>query len=729
MISRMLPSGNGGEGMLRKSFSSYLRQGLLLAFLATFSTLWLAQAHAERRAAIVVGNSEYPFAPLTNPRNDAKLIANTLTELKFDVLLFYDVKKSAEKDLNDAIRAHLIGADMAVFYYAGHALQYNGQNLLLPVDTRISSAKDVAADAMRLNDLIDIVKNDPVGVKVFILDACRNNPVAKEKGLQQGLAYTEAGSGQVLVAFATSAGEVAYDGTGINSPYSSALANALLMPNLDVYDTFRTVRGDVRQATAGSQIPWITGSIETKFVFRQGDAGKQVAQAEHAAEANGGLTIDEVLWSFISDSQNPEDFERFVKVFPNSRYAAEATEKSRFKVAALTKRGLYVNGNLVSSSIAAVAPVEASDKALSEEFVFQQAGERAVSETFRIWPSNLPDTQRGMRTMVTDCDLYAADPNDPQRAVPGVTNGLVNVRDALRACAFALAADINNPRLQFQFGRVLEIARRYSWAEHFYELAGNQQYSAALINMGYMARVGMGREIDYGRAFDFYVRAAALGNLRARTDIGSAYIAGQGVPKLPQEGVLWYRLAASSGWANAITALGDAYRLGTGVKQDYVQAASLYSAAADTGQIDAMANLGQAYLAGEGVKKDVPRGLELLQRANDMGNRYAPYFMAQLYLKGDRKLAADPRRALTLLELSANRGNEYAYVRLAWGHRDGLFTGKPDLRRAYFDASLAARLRADQGEQAKAEIAKKIDPATRKEIDGEVELYIKQNGP
>ena len=73
-----------------------------------------------------------------------------------------------------------------------------------------------------------------------------------------------------------------------------------------------------------------------------------------------------------------------------------------------------------------------------------------------------------------------------------------------------------------------------------------------------------------------------------------------------------------------------------------------------------------------------------------MGNSYAPYFVAQLYLNGDRKRAADARRALALLELSANRGNEYAYVRLAWGHRDGVFTGgKPDLRRAYFDASLA----------------------------------------
>ncbi len=714
--------------MMRAGFFDRLRQGLLFAAMLAVSMFAADAALAERRAAIVVGNSEYPFAPLTNPRNDAKLIANTLTELNFDVLLFYDVKKDAIKDLKDAIKAHLTGADMAVFYYAGHALQFDGKNLLLPVDSRTDSAKSVVADAMQLNDLIDLVKDDPVGVKLFVLDACRNNPVANRKGLKEGLAYTEAGTGQVLLAFATSAGEVAYDGTGFNSAYSSALANALQTPGLDVYDTFRTVRGDVRNATNGAQIPWITGSIETRFVFRPGDAGKEGATS--VAQTGNGVSIDEILWAFIKDSQNPEDFERFVKVFPNSQHVAEATEKGRVKVAELKTRGLYINGTLVSTSISAEAPVDAKGKAASEEFVFQQAGERAVSETFRVWPSTLPDTQRGMRTLVTDCDLYAGDPNDPQRQVPGVTNGMVNVRDALRACAFALAADINNPRLQFQFGRVLEIARRYNWAEHFYELAGNQQYSAALINLGYMARVGMGREIDDRRAFDYYVKAAALGNLRARTDIGWAYIDGRGVPKSPEEGVLWYRLAASSGWANAITALGDAYRLGTGVKQDLVQAASLYQAAADTGQIDAMANLGQAYLEGAGVEKDVPRGLELLQRATDMGNKYAPFFVAQALLKGDRVRPADARRALTLLELAANRGMEYAYVRLAWGHRDGSFSGgKPDLKRAYFDASLAARLRADQGEQTKAEIAEKLDAKTRTDVDQEVELYIKQNGP
>lgn len=698
---------------------------LLLSLLPLVLAQFAPAAQAERRAAIVVGNSDYPFAPLINPGNDAKLIANTLTELKFDVLLFYDVKTSAIADLKDAIRTHLVGADMAVFYYAGHALQFDRQNLLLPVDTRTTSAKELVADSLRLNDLIDIVKDDPVGVKMFILDACRNVPTAKGKGIEQGLAYTESGSGQVLIAFATSAGEVAYDGTGINSPYSSALANALQRPGLDIYDTFRTVRGDVRQATAGNQIPWITGSIETRFVFRAGSGDDQAGK--QASASDGNLTIDQVLWEFIKDSQNPDDFERFARVFPNSAHAAEAQEKSQVRTAELTARGIYINGQLASTSIATDVLIVGGSRAAGEEFVFQQAGERAVDETFRLWPSTLPDTQRGMKAMVTDCDLYAADPNDPQRSVPGVTNGLVNIRDALRACAFALAADVDNPRLQFQLGRVLEIARRYDWAEHFYNLAGQQQYSAALVNLGFMARKGIGREVDQGRAFDFYMQAAAMGNLRARTNIGTAYNLGEGVPKLPEEGVLWYRLAASSGWANAITALGDSYRQGNGVEKDMEKAASLYAAAAESGQIDAMNNLGRAYVAGSGVEKDVRRGLDLMLKATEMGNQYAPMFSARVLLKGDSGVKKDTARARELMELSARRGFEDAYLDLAKAYRDGAF-GKADMSQAYYNALLATRFKADKAEELRDEIARKLKPDDRDRIEREVDLFVEQNG-
>jgi len=711
---------------MAQDISSFrLKWTFLIPLVALFFAAFSSAAYAERRAAIVVGNGEYEFAPLPNPKNDSKLIAATLTELGFDVLLFYDIRKAAVDDLESAIRTHLIGADMAIFYYAGHALQHEGRNLLLPVDVRTGSAKEVIDDAIALNSLIDIVKDDPVGVKLIILDACRNNPLAAQKGLEEGLANIEAGAGQVLIAFATGAGEVAYDGTGVNSPYSSALANALQQPGLDVYDTFRTVRGDVRLATNGSQIPWITGSIETRFVFRPGD----VKSPPDGSAGNGELTLDRVLWHFIQDSPDPKDFERFVKAFPKSELAAEALERSKLQIAALHARGLFVTGALAATPISTEAPLSAETAAAGKEFVFQQAGERAVSETFRIWPREMPATQSGMKMLVTDCDLYASDPNDPQRVVPGVTNGLVNVRDGLRACGFALAADPTNPRLQYQFGRVLEIARRYEWAEHFYELSGEQQYSAALVNLGYMARVGMGREVDYKRAFDLYMKAASLGNLRARTNVGSAYIRGQGVPKIPEEGILWYKLAASSGWSNAINALGDSFRRGTGVKQDDVEAAKLYAAAADAGQIDAINNLGRAYVSGQGVPKDVNRGLDLMLRATEMGNQYAPFYAARLLLKGDGKVSRDTSRALALFELSARRGFEDAYLELAKGHAQGSFTrGKSDLRRAYFNALLATRFKVEKAEQTMTSVGEKLDATARKAIEGEVELFVQQNG-
>lgn len=681
-------------------------------------------ASAERRA-IVIGNSEYAFAPLVNPANDARLIATTLTELDFDVLLFYDIHKAAIGDLEKAVREHLLGAEMAILYYAGHAVQHSGRNLLLPVDVRTGSAQQVIEDAIALDALIDIVNDDPTGIKLIILDACRNSPVAEEEGLEAGLAQTESGSGQVLIAFSTAAGEVAYDGAGVNSPYSAALANALRQPDRDVYDVFRAVRGEVRQATEGFQIPWITGSIESRFVFRPG--GEEAVPAEAVAE--GDLSIDEVLWYFIRESRDPSDFARFAETFPQSRHHAEAAERSETVVAAVAERGLYVSGELASSAITVEPLLDDATLTAGEEFVFQQAGERAVSETFRLWPKELPDTERGMKSLVTECDLLAADPNDPQRSVPGVTNGMVNIRGALRACAFALAADRSNPRLQFQLGRVLELADRYDWAEHFYGRAGEQQYSAALVNLGYMWRVGMGREPDHALALDYYLRASQLGNLRARTNVGTAFIRGQGVPENPREGILWYRLAASSGWTNAITALGDSYHRGVGVEQDDVKAARLYTAAADAGQIDAMTNLGRAYLAGAGVEKSVERGLELLLQATEMGNEFAPLFAARLYLGGADGVEADPGRALDLLELSARRGFEDAYLDLAKGYRDGrLSGGAPDFERAYFNALLAVRFEVKGAEEERGAIGDRLDASAREAVEAEAELFVEQNG-
>ena len=296
-----------------------------------------------------------------------------------------------------------------------------------------------------------------------------------------------------------------------------------------------------------------------------GRAIDDASTTETKPRAGGGLTVDEVLWSFHPGESDPEDFERFAKVFPNSRHAAEATERSQVKVAALTERGLYINGALASTSISADAGRCGNRRRRGR--VRFPAGRRARRQ--RDVPGLAEQAaghERGMKALVTECDLYAADPNDPQRAVPGVTNGLVNIRDALRACAFALAADstirgCNSSSAACSRSPAATNGRSISmtWP------GAAIQRGAGQSRLHGACRVG--RDVDYERAFDYYIQAAALGNLRARTNIGTAYIRGQGVPEMPEEGVLWYRLAASSGWTNAITALGDSYGKGVGVQK------------------------------------------------------------------------------------------------------------------------------------------------------------------
>ena len=174
-------------------------------------------------------------------------------------------------------------------------------------------------------------------------------------------------------------------------------------------------------------------------MFRPGE------QPLDEATTGDTLSLDQVLWSFIRSSPDPTDFERFSAAFPDSPYAKDAIILGQQRASELDKRGLIVGDSLQTVSIADDTAAVLAGDTDAGEFIFQQGGQLAVSETYRLWPSKLPDAPGLFGGMVTDCDLYAADPVDPQRLVPGVSNGLVNIRAAIRACALALAKDINNP--------------------------------------------------------------------------------------------------------------------------------------------------------------------------------------------------------------------------------------------------------------------------------------------
>jgi len=221
------------------------------------------------RVALVIGNSQYPLiGELKNPEHDAKDIAEALRKLNFNV----DVKLNVDQEeLENAIIefGEKIKKDsVALFYYAGHGVQMEGNNYLLPVQSGIKRARDIRYKAVDLNMLIDEMTAAKNGKNIIILDACRNNPLPQEDNRHQtvGLARTDAPAG-TLIAYATSPGSVAIDGEGRNGIYTSYLLENIFLPGLPIEMVFKRVLQGVAADTDRKQIPWMSSSLDIDFSF------------------------------------------------------------------------------------------------------------------------------------------------------------------------------------------------------------------------------------------------------------------------------------------------------------------------------------------------------------------------------------------------------------------------------------------------------------------------------
>jgi hypothetical protein len=253
------------------------RRILFLVFAVWLSSgLALAQTvapHDGKRVALVIGNGGYRnVAPLINPPNDAKLMADTVRSLGFTLVgggallnLDRDHLSAAVHDFGN----ELIGAEVGLFYYAGHGLQVNGVNWLVPVDANVASERDL--DFQMVDASLVLRQMEGVGTKlnIVLLDACRNNPFAVSglRAIRTGLAEMHAPRG-TLISYATQPGNVALDGTGANSPYAEALSASLRTPGLDIFRLFNQVGLRVERGTDGRQQPWVsTSPIEGDFYF------------------------------------------------------------------------------------------------------------------------------------------------------------------------------------------------------------------------------------------------------------------------------------------------------------------------------------------------------------------------------------------------------------------------------------------------------------------------------
>src|ERR1700726_827186 len=223
---------------------------IAVTFLAVVFT---SPAAAEKRVALVVGNSAYQSVPrLDNPRNDALLVADTLNRLGFSLVgggAQVDLDKSQFDSVVQSFGNQLIGADVALFYYAGHGLQVRGTNYLVPVSANPTRESDVDFQMLDSNLVLRQMEGAGTKLNIVILDACRNNPFGGRglRATDSGLAQMRAPEG-TLISFATQPGNVALDGAAGNSPYTKALAQTLRRPGLDIFQTFNEVGLAVMQA-------------------------------------------------------------------------------------------------------------------------------------------------------------------------------------------------------------------------------------------------------------------------------------------------------------------------------------------------------------------------------------------------------------------------------------------------------------------------------------------------
>lgn len=223
----------------------------------------------QKKIALIIGNGNYMSGMLANPENDAKAMKIVLENLGFTVMKYENLKQNDMKKAIDEFGASLKNHEVGLFFYAGHGIQSKGNNYLIPVDAELISEEEVELDCVEANRILAKMEASGSKVNIVILDACRNNPFERSwtrASNGKGLAFMDAPGG-TLIAYSTSPGRTASDGSGNNSPYTTAILESIRIPDITIIEMFQNVRSIVSQKTGKQQIPWESTSLTGNFYF------------------------------------------------------------------------------------------------------------------------------------------------------------------------------------------------------------------------------------------------------------------------------------------------------------------------------------------------------------------------------------------------------------------------------------------------------------------------------
>ncbi len=538
--------------------------GLCLA-LAWPLTLGSSAALAESRVALVVGNANYETKKLKNARNDAELMARTLKDVGFDVLTVFDGDAAAMRAAVTEFGRRLKVPDtVALFYYAGHGVQADGENYLVPLAANIFDMTEVALNSLSLGDVLKTMARSESRMNLVVLDACRDNPFAATTRAiaQGGLAPVVAPSG-TLIGYATAPGQVARDGEGENSPYSAALAANISVAGLTLEEVFRNARRRVIDVTSGRQVPWEHSSLIGEFFFRPKPPGPQSSEIRHESPVGADARLSEIdAWEQIKLSKDPARFKAHIELYPDGLFAELAGVRlSKIEAMRAQTPWNWIMTGSIERDTAGPAAASAFERGVQLE--------------------NAARTPEDLRVVAA---LYA------EAAAHGLPQAM-----------FALARALDKGR-----GTLRNLVEAARW----YELAAERQHAGAMAALGTMYEFGDGVRLDMAEALRLYQTAAQSGEPAAMTSLAYLYAHGKGVARNLQEARRLYELAANKGHVRAMFNLALMQMRGEGGRTDIANGVKLLETAAARGHAGANLELAYLYDDGRGVARSPKQAAE-----------------------------------------------------------------------------------------------------------------------
>lgn len=551
----------------------FARGGAVSMLVALAILLWAGAASAESRIALVIGNSAYQKAPLANPRNDARAIGQSLGAVGFRVKLLVDADQQSMRQAILAFGRELRVSDsVGVFYFAGHGVQVDGQNFLIPIGADITDASEVPLLGVSLSELLATMEGAQSRLNIAILDACRDNPFpSRTRSLVRGLAPVQSPAG-TFIAFATGPGEVALDGDGGHSPYSNALAAHIPVVGIPLEETFRRTRRQVLQATANKQVPWEHSSLTGEFLFHPKMAEPE-AREKPLARVDERHLAELAAWEKIKSSSDKGLLEQHIAAFPDGIFSELALLRLERMRQSPTPWASVTTGSTVTATTRS-DQVDAYEQGLKAE---SRAGDAA---------------------------------------------GYIEAAKLYRK-----AADTGLSAAKYRLGRLydhgLGVRRDAEEAARWYRQAADLGHAPAMSALGTMYEFGHGVSLDLAEALRLYRLAADQGDGAGMTSLAFLFGQGKGVARDQKAARHWYGLAIERGEPRAMFNLALMHLRGQGGAANLAEAVRLLQSAAEKGHAGARRELAFLYDEGRGVARDPDLAAEHLLAALAGGHKDA----------------------------------------------------------------------------------------------------------